>query len=723
MAIKLASLFIEIGADGGKLTAELKKTKAQTKDWSKSVSKAADSAKKSLAAVGVAGGAAAAGLTAVYVANAASLDTLGKTADKLGESAENLKAFQLAAELSGVSSEASSKALNTMNVRLAEAAQGTGAARDALVALGLDAGALITKLPIDAYKDISTALEGVEGAANKAAIYKDIFSKSGVDLVNLNVQALELAESTLNRFGGALSSLEIDRIEAANDSIAIFGSGVDLIGQKFTASLAPAVGEVADALASSIEKTGGFNEAIESSVDAAVVGVGNFAIGAGKFISFLDGRPELAQAGLVGYLFGGKLGFIAATASSAAFDSLSASFDYYKSKFDVTLSDAERTEIALKKVVSRMELLETPGIGSLVAGGDEELIELEETRRALVGILSDMGEYDRIVTKGFQNTTGAAAVFGESLTDVGERLVSLSDKAELITNIDTEKLVAVNDAVNNSGGVDPETPFPDVTETRTLTSTTVASVVLDDDGNTVDPRLDALDDKKHEEDNAIAERAEKDKQERLSQIRNDYFISQTQEAERFENTWTLFQSSGAKSRAKILLNETKGALGILAGHSKKMFAINKAVGLADATVSIAKGISKALELPFPANLGAAATVALQGAAQIKTIASAKYGKADVSTPTSSSSSTTDVSSPNTSVAANDDSATNNVPDTNAQIMVFTSAGASDEQRADEIAQAVALAQESDVLVPNEGGGLSYTGSGTSNYEAPTWAVA
>jgi hypothetical protein len=58
--------------------------------------------------------------------------------------------------------------------------------------------------------------------------------------------------------------------------------------------------------------------------------------------------------------------------------------------------------------------------------------------------------------------------------------------------------------------------------------------------------------------------------------------------------------------------------------SRKMFEIGKAAGLANALVSVATGTAKALELPFPANIIAAATVAAKGAIEVSKINAVQF---------------------------------------------------------------------------------------------------
>lgn len=63
----------------------------------------------------------------------------------------------------------------------------------------------------------------------------------------------------------------------------------------------------------------------------------------------------------------------------------------------------------------------------------------------------------------------------------------------------------------------------------------------------------------------------------------------------------------------------KGFAGEQSGIYKALFAVEKAFAIASSIIAIQTGVANALALPFPANLGAAATVAAQGASVISSI--------------------------------------------------------------------------------------------------------
>lgn len=83
--------------------------------------------------------------------------------------------------------------------------------------------------------------------------------------------------------------------------------------------------------------------------------------------------------------------------------------------------------------------------------------------------------------------------------------------------------------------------------------------------------------------------------------------------------------SGAQGKLRVTKGFFNDLLTITQGRSRKLFEFNKALGIADATISTFKGAAKALELPYPYNLLAMAQVAASGMAQVSKIQSVQFG--------------------------------------------------------------------------------------------------
>jgi hypothetical protein len=188
--------------------------------------------------LGIASGFAAAGavLTAISVKVLNLADDLGKTADRLGVTTEELSAFRHQMELAGASTKEADTIMKFMQRSLSDAAEGTGEATAALEKLGLNAEELKSQAPTVALENITRALEGVESSADKTAIAMDIFGRSGDRILNTTADAFGEARKEAEMFGIAMSRQDAKQMENINDSItrvkaAITGASIQLIKQ------------------------------------------------------------------------------------------------------------------------------------------------------------------------------------------------------------------------------------------------------------------------------------------------------------------------------------------------------------------------------------------------------------------------------------------------------------------------------------------------------------
>ncbi|WP_371346066.1 hypothetical protein [Ancylobacter sp. IITR112] len=107
--------------------------------------------------------------------------------------------------------------------------------------------------------------------------------------------------------------------------------------------------------------------------------------------------------------------------------------------------------------------------------------------------------------------------------------------------------------------------------------------------------------------------------------------TEREQAAHAERMSAIAENQAAAERQKLqdtfsFTADTFGSLATLAQtFGEKGFAAAKAFGIAEAVINTAVGVTKALELPFPVNMAAAASVAAAGAAQIATIAAARPG--------------------------------------------------------------------------------------------------
>lgn len=82
----------------------------------------------------------------------------------------------------------------------------------------------------------------------------------------------------------------------------------------------------------------------------------------------------------------------------------------------------------------------------------------------------------------------------------------------------------------------------------------------------------------------------------------------------------------AKARQQVYASMWGALTGLASSSNKKVAAVGKVASVAQATMSMFTGAAKALELPFPANLAAVATVLAQGAALVEQIQAVKLAE-------------------------------------------------------------------------------------------------
>lgn len=172
--------------------------------------------------VATAGTAAAAGLTAFVAVVARSATNLDQTAQKLGITTEALAAFRYGAEQSGLSSNTLDMALQRMTRRMAEAANGTGEAKDAIKELGLDAAELADAGPEAALNAIADAMVKVDSKSQRLRLAFKLFDSEGVAMVNLLERGSEgLAEFRIRaeEMGVALSQDNTEALRKVDAAI------------------------------------------------------------------------------------------------------------------------------------------------------------------------------------------------------------------------------------------------------------------------------------------------------------------------------------------------------------------------------------------------------------------------------------------------------------------------------------------------------------------------
>ena len=254
-----------------------KKMKGATRTVRKFTSDMGQLAKKAIKFGAVMATAAVVGLTAFVKKSIDSIDTLAKTSQKLGIATDDLARLRVAAQLSGVAANTLDMALQRMTRRVAEAAIGTGEAKDAIKQLGLDAGTLAQMSPDQQFMAIADAMSNVTSQGERVRLAFKLFDSEGVALVNtlmLGEQGLNEAAAAADRMGVSLTNVEASKVVAAKDALTKIGLVFQGIGTQLAVELAPAIEWAATAFEQWATSGGGAGEKVKSALDAVVDGIG-----------------------------------------------------------------------------------------------------------------------------------------------------------------------------------------------------------------------------------------------------------------------------------------------------------------------------------------------------------------------------------------------------------------------------------------------------------------
>ena len=214
--------------------------------------------------VGVAG---AAGIGLLIKRSLDATDALAKTATRIGTTTEALSRLHFAADISGVSTETLNMAMQRFTRRTAEAARGTGEAKDAIRELGLNANNLL-QLDLDEQMiKLADAFGDVESDADKVRLAMKLFDSEGVALVqtlSAGSAGLRAMFDEAELLGAVMSTDAAKGVEDTKDEMARLGAVMSGLVAQVTAALAPAIGgftkKITEMMKEVAASKGGFRE-------------------------------------------------------------------------------------------------------------------------------------------------------------------------------------------------------------------------------------------------------------------------------------------------------------------------------------------------------------------------------------------------------------------------------------------------------------------------------
>lgn len=193
--------------------------------------------------VTLAGGALAAGLSRFIDQNTQVADSLDKTSAKLGISVEGLQEYHHAAAISGVNTTTFNMALQRFTRRAAEAAAGTGEAKDAIAELGLNAKTLAQATPEDALMMVAGAMGQVENQSDRVRLSFKLFDSEGVSLINMlqgGEEGLAALREEARDLGGVMDRDLVDASVLYRDQLTRMDAALQGLKNRILSAVLPA---------------------------------------------------------------------------------------------------------------------------------------------------------------------------------------------------------------------------------------------------------------------------------------------------------------------------------------------------------------------------------------------------------------------------------------------------------------------------------------------------
>lgn len=520
-----------------------------------------------VAAIGI--GVATTAFVALTVSSFRTVDALAKTADKLGVTTKALAGLQLASELTGVSAQTLDQGLKNMIRNIADFRDGTGEAADELKALGFEASALARLSPEQQFAVIGDALNKVTDNTTRVNAAFKIFGGRATALLNtlkLGTKGLEEIAGQADRLGIAISRVDAAKIEQANDAVTRLKAGFKGIGNQIAVKLAPFLKVLSDRFTKLIEETGGFKNIISNTFNTTIKGAA-FVADAFNGLKIVFLSIKLAFAEVLNFVIQGS-----AKITDAVLVPLNAIADT-KIGEKLGLQVIKPMEEIATVAAFRIQEIRNELDAAIIKPVPSDAIKLfaEEVTKTAQKTADEIARIQNASLGGEEGGTGAGSVLTEAMKkDMAGRLQVL--KEGLFNEQETINLDFENKKIQ----------LEEFKLNRLIT--------------------------------------EQEFTELMKQIlfeRNTALFDLEADA---ENRKFQLRKKAANANFKLIGDSANKNVAAFGAAEQAIFGQNKAAAIVNTGVSILRGIAKAQELPWPANLVEALRIGALGAsltAQLK----------------------------------------------------------------------------------------------------------
>lgn len=210
-------------------------------------------------------------------------DAIQKLNQRLGASTEALSQYKYVADLTGVSFNTLTTGWQRMTRRIAEAAQGTGEAKNALAELGLDVERLNQLAPEEQFEVLADAITSVKNPADQVRLAMKLFDSEGVALLQTmqgGSEAIRVMRDEADSLGLTLDQGTANAAARAKDSMAKLGSASEAAGIVLINTLGPVIESVANWLQNDLPNAVQFTLDAFAELQIFIAKSGRFVTGA-----------------------------------------------------------------------------------------------------------------------------------------------------------------------------------------------------------------------------------------------------------------------------------------------------------------------------------------------------------------------------------------------------------------------------------------------------------
>ncbi len=222
---------VAVGADVRPLVSEFGRGGAAVNRFERNTQTSAARLARRLRSVATAAAAMGAAMLAASRRAISAMDEIGKKADRLGLTTDELQRLRFAANSAGVETNALDIGMQRFTRRVAEAASGSGSAADELEEMGIqlrNANGEI-RSTTDILGDVAEALNNTESQADRVRLAFSLFDSEGVALVNMlqgGRDAFLETTAAADQFGAVIEERAIRSAEQLQDQLGMLGDGI-----------------------------------------------------------------------------------------------------------------------------------------------------------------------------------------------------------------------------------------------------------------------------------------------------------------------------------------------------------------------------------------------------------------------------------------------------------------------------------------------------------------